>query len=130
VNELAMNLTSERVEDRYLKVFIVAQTPVAEVLSKLFALARMTVIERISETPMLAADVRSANQRRQVRSLAMFTSVANAHHESQSDRSAFVPIGHPTDAARLLGCEPVSFLFSEKAAKRDRELPVTIDAEM
>ncbi len=32
-----MNLTSERVDDRYLKVFIVAQAVVAEVLSKLFA---------------------------------------------------------------------------------------------
>jgi hypothetical protein len=37
VNELAMNLTSERVDDRYLKVFIVAQAVVAEVLCKLFA---------------------------------------------------------------------------------------------
>jgi len=37
VNELTMNLTSERVDDKYLKVFIVAQAVVAEVLSKLFA---------------------------------------------------------------------------------------------
>jgi hypothetical protein len=37
VNELTMNLTSERVDDRYLKVFIVAQAVVAEVLCKLFA---------------------------------------------------------------------------------------------
>jgi hypothetical protein len=32
-----MNLTSERVDDGYLKVFIVAQAVVAEVLSELFA---------------------------------------------------------------------------------------------
>jgi hypothetical protein len=37
MDELAMNLTSKRVDDRYLKVFIVAQAVVAEVLSKLFA---------------------------------------------------------------------------------------------
>jgi hypothetical protein len=37
VNELAMNLTSERVDDRYLKVFFVAQAVVAEVLCKPFA---------------------------------------------------------------------------------------------
>jgi hypothetical protein len=37
LNELAMNLTSERVDDRYLKVFIVAQAVVAKVLCKLFA---------------------------------------------------------------------------------------------
>jgi hypothetical protein len=32
-----MDLTSERIDDRYLKVFIVAQAVVAEVLSKFFA---------------------------------------------------------------------------------------------
>jgi hypothetical protein len=37
VNELAMNLTSEPVDDRYLQVLIVAQAVVAEVLSELFA---------------------------------------------------------------------------------------------
>ena len=37
MNELTMNFRSERVDDRYLKVFIVAQAVVAEVLSKLFA---------------------------------------------------------------------------------------------
>jgi hypothetical protein len=37
MNEFAMNLTSERVDDRYLKILIVAQAAVAEVLSKLFA---------------------------------------------------------------------------------------------
>jgi hypothetical protein len=37
VNEFAINLTSERIDDAYLKVFIVAQAVVAEVLSKLLA---------------------------------------------------------------------------------------------
>jgi hypothetical protein len=37
MNELAMNLTSERVDDGYLKVFVVAQAIVAEMLSNLLA---------------------------------------------------------------------------------------------
>jgi hypothetical protein len=37
MNELAMNLTSERVDDSYLQVLIVAQTAVAEVLCKRLA---------------------------------------------------------------------------------------------
>ena len=36
VNELTMNLTSERVDDGYLKVLIVAQAVVSKMLSKLF----------------------------------------------------------------------------------------------
>ena len=38
MNVLAMNLTSKRVDNRYLKVLIIAQTVVTKVLSKLFAM--------------------------------------------------------------------------------------------
>jgi hypothetical protein len=37
MNELTVNLAAQRIDDGYLKVLVVAQAAVAEVLSKLFA---------------------------------------------------------------------------------------------
>jgi hypothetical protein len=60
-------------------------------LPRLRALARMTVMERFSETAMLAGEA-FIDQHRQVRGLGCCPlSASNAHHETQSVGSGFVP---------------------------------------
>jgi hypothetical protein len=96
-------------------------------LSSFRALTRMTVImtviERFSETAMLAADV-PHHSAPQVRSLAAvhFRLPMRTMRVNPMNQLSF-RLGHPTDAARLLGYECVSLPASEKAAKQTTSCP-------
>ena len=57
MNELSMNLASERVDYRYLKILIVAQAAFTKVPSKLFAvLDRLRVASKVDPDPVSQGD--------------------------------------------------------------------------
>jgi hypothetical protein len=105
VNELAMNLPPAAVNDRYLKVLIIQQAAIAEVLCKLFtSMASRSFLKSMPTLSLIGTP-----------SFISKKNVCIAHLWYQSGVSGIVP-----------NVIPQPFLIFEQQAKPDGDLPVLI----